>query len=476
MFNCQSSNTFSIRVATLLAAFCAIALASDCQAQDSSIEFPYQALVARADAMVRSGPGKVHYGTKKLAPGDVVEVYRHDPGGWCAIRPTKGSFCIIPESTVEIVDKGIGVITAEGTTPFVGTELGSVSKPLWQIKLHEEEKVAVLGQLSWPNPEGHSTIWYQIKPPAGEFRWIHISDIQSLDQPVAVSSHPTPAMRPLRDNQNQTSVTAVTAVRPSSDTTTRPQYIEANSIQVGQQANETTRSREANANWNADQPTESNSAAKTDSRVQQASFVVEPAKPEAPPLQDTGSGWRKATRPIPSTREFERQNNSTFARRAQPFNSTFDSSKNTAYQRPSQSAPIRIADAIPDQGRFAEQLNQTRKFNSVTLTSPPSFNATGPEVLRSLNNRLTMEMLKDPTAWQFEELATATQQFLSTATPGERLQAQQFLDKLANCQKIAAGYGASTQPVNILGTSTTTGANPTTAANFWTLGSMRSAG
>ena len=54
--------------------------------------FPYKTFVAADDVYVRSGPGQNYYPTDKLKRGDEVEVYRHDPGGWCAIRPVPGSF------------------------------------------------------------------------------------------------------------------------------------------------------------------------------------------------------------------------------------------------------------------------------------------------------------------------------------------------------------------------------------------------
>ena len=55
--------------------------------------FPYKAFVTADDVYVRSGPGDNYYPTDKLKAGDEVEVYRHDPGGWLAIRPVPGSFC-----------------------------------------------------------------------------------------------------------------------------------------------------------------------------------------------------------------------------------------------------------------------------------------------------------------------------------------------------------------------------------------------
>ena len=191
----------------VLSCLAVLGCASTTTAQNSSIEFPYQALVVKDDALVRSGPGKVHYGTQKLSAGEVVEVYRHDPDGWCAIRPVEGSFCIIPESTVEIIGEGIGEIKLAGTTPFVGTKLGSVEKPLWQVKLREKEKVSLIGQLSWPSPEGHSTVWYQIKPPAGEFRWINVSNLESLSgETISSVAAPNGSPTPLRPKPDVASI------------------------------------------------------------------------------------------------------------------------------------------------------------------------------------------------------------------------------------------------------------------------------
>ena len=243
--------TQPIRFASLTFAFSCIAAllaASHASAQNSSLEFPYQALVAKDNALVRSGPGEVHYGTQKLAAGQVVEVHRHDPDGWCAIRPVEGSFDIIPEATVDIISEGVGEIKMAGTTPFVGTKLGTVEKPLWQVKLREKEKVSLIGQLSWPNPEGHSTVWYQIKPPAGEFRWINISNLESLSgetmasvvrpkpKKKTVAPMPSQPVRPAANSPIAKSSIAdprptaaldrpasITPVKPSSDSATAQQ-------------------------------------------------------------------------------------------------------------------------------------------------------------------------------------------------------------------------------------------------------------
>lgn len=477
------SVTLLLRFAGLLAIICSIvATASTCSADDS-IDFPYQAIVAKKDSIVRSGPGKVHYGTQKLSPGDVVEVYRHDPGGWCAIRPTQGSFCIVPESTVEITDTGIGKITADGTTPFVGTALGSVSKPLWQVKLREDENVAVLGQLSWPNPEGHSTIWYQIKPPAGEFRWIHSSEIQSLDQPNIAGPKPNleiersaierSALAATQPPQNQGSSNINpsnvndTVVKPIADFATKPPSPKNPTPSIQPQPFPATPPTYDDGNFaNASaQQNQSSEQAASPTTVQQASFAEPINQPS--PLQDTGSGWRKATRPMPNGQNFERGNRSSYVRSQQPARSTTISFSEPSLSQTSYPAQTRIADAAPNQSRFAAQLSQARQFGSVSLTPDLNIGAPGSATIRSLNNRLTVEMLKDPTTWNLASLEAATQQFLTTANPTERVQGQQFLHKLSNCQRIAGRYGAANQPVNAYGLpSAFTQSDPASSSQF----------
>ena len=77
--------------------FCGQALC--CFAANGEQTFPYTAYVAVDDVYVRSGPGQNYYPTDKLKRGQEVEVYRHDPGGWCAVRPSREA---LPGSPVAI--------------------------------------------------------------------------------------------------------------------------------------------------------------------------------------------------------------------------------------------------------------------------------------------------------------------------------------------------------------------------------------
>ena len=488
--------TYPIRLAWLtfaLSCLAALMLSPPANAQSSSIEFPYQALVAKDNALVRSGPGKVHYGTQKLPAGQVVEVYRHDPDGWCAIRPVEGSFSIIPASTVEITSEGVGEIKMAGTTPFVGTKLGTVEKPLWQVKLREKEKVSLIGQLSWPNPEGHSTIWYQIKPPAGEFRWINISNLESLSGETMASviqPKPTNVATPPRPNQlnaDSSTVKSATTATPPADlarqsnvTPVKPGF---DLTTTQQQPARIAQAISSTPTQPRDQITESNGFAENPSDVQLASYASPPAaptptppKPAVPPLQDSGSGWRRATRAIPSDNA-SKSSNAGFTQYEMPRDnrSQFDSSsnynptgspQNQANQshlsnsgNQSQSSfagQIRVADANPQRNRFAQQLDRSRGVAQTFTGQPATQNP-----IQALNNQLTIEMLKAPSAWQLAPLEAATRQFISTAGSFAEQQAgTQFLTKLENCRRVAAGYGNAGNTPNGSGFS-----NPSGVAN-----------
>ena len=237
------------------------------------------------------------------------------------------------------------------------------------------------------------------------------------------------------------------------------------------------------------------------SDVELASFAAppvadfkQPAAPIEPPLQDSGSGWRRATRSIPSdssyksaaadfdsrsapreTRQsydsfvdsnYSSQNNYNNSRSTQQsYNSnTAPTNQNRAFQpydlnasgqsQQTYSGQIRIADASPDRGRFAQQLNQSGDIAN---------NYTGQlgnaDALQTLNNRLTAEMLKAPSQWQLAPLEAATRQYMTSANYTQQQAAQQFLTKLANCRQVAAGYGggSGTRPTNAIGTSNGSG-------------------
>jgi hypothetical protein len=122
------------------------------------------------DVYVRSGPGQNYYPTDKLKRGQEVEVYRHDPGGWCAIRPVDGSFTWVSGRYLKPTDDNLAVVTEDGVSTRVGSRFSTIREVV-QVRLQKGEVVAILE----PPPRGAGwgeNAWFKIAPPSGEFRWV----------------------------------------------------------------------------------------------------------------------------------------------------------------------------------------------------------------------------------------------------------------------------------------------------------------
>lgn len=165
----------------------------------TTVEFPYEAYVVQEGAQVRAGPGQAYPETRRLGFGFRVQVYRHDPGGWCAVRPPGGSFSWVPGEAVELLPNGLGRITANGVPSYLG-EPGNPDASVTHVRLLEGELVEILdvrqihqsdaqgkdGGESAADSQGASQntsgwrVWYKIAPPSGEFRWIHCSYLRAL--------------------------------------------------------------------------------------------------------------------------------------------------------------------------------------------------------------------------------------------------------------------------------------------------------
>jgi uncharacterized protein YraI len=145
--------------------WCFVAIATAAFAQPT---FPYKTTVAATDVYVRSGPGQSYYPTDKLRRGQEVEVYRHDPGGWCAIRPVEGSFTWVSSRFLKPTEDHLAVVTDEGVWARVGSQFSDM-RDVKQVRLHKGEVVEIL---EIPPPGAGRSAWCKISPPAGEFRWV----------------------------------------------------------------------------------------------------------------------------------------------------------------------------------------------------------------------------------------------------------------------------------------------------------------
>ncbi|MEX0977634.1 MAG: SH3 domain-containing protein [Pirellulales bacterium] len=135
------------------------------------LEFPYTAYVCTTDVYVRSGPGRDYYPTAKLNKGEAVEVYRHDPGGWLAIRPPRGSFSWVSSRHLDVQEDNLAVVNSQRVVARVGSAFSDV-RDVIQVRLDKDEPVELLEP---PTPE---VPWCRIAPPPGEFRWIFAKYIE----------------------------------------------------------------------------------------------------------------------------------------------------------------------------------------------------------------------------------------------------------------------------------------------------------
>jgi uncharacterized protein YgiM (DUF1202 family) len=133
---------------------------------------PYEARVTVVRAQVRSGPGDNFYPTDTLAQGETVEVYREQEGGWLAIRPPQHSFSWVFGRHLKIRDDGLAEVDKADVDSRIGSRFSNKRNAV-QVQLRKGEVVEILGE-----EQVGSETWYRIAPPAGEFRWIHASDVK----------------------------------------------------------------------------------------------------------------------------------------------------------------------------------------------------------------------------------------------------------------------------------------------------------
>lgn len=133
-------------------------------------KFPYKAYITGDDVHVRSGPGSSYYPTDKLRAGQEVEIYRHDPGGWFAIRPTKGSYSWVSARYLKPAGEGLAEVTGERVAARVGSRFSKI-RDVVQARLHRGETVELLQGERIGSDAGASG-WCKIAPPSGEFRWV----------------------------------------------------------------------------------------------------------------------------------------------------------------------------------------------------------------------------------------------------------------------------------------------------------------
>ena len=147
-----------------------LALICGGQVAGAGESFPYTGYINASDVYLRSGPGENYYPVSKFDRGEAVEIYRHDPGGWYAIRPTPDCFSWVSAEFLEPQEGNLAVVTGDRVVARVGSAFSDV-RDVIQVRLERGETVEVIEAKRFNSGPAAQT-WYKIAPPAGEFRWI----------------------------------------------------------------------------------------------------------------------------------------------------------------------------------------------------------------------------------------------------------------------------------------------------------------
>jgi hypothetical protein len=166
------------------------------RAEEEGSPLPATVKVVADHTYLRAGPGDDFYPTERLVGGQSVEIWAIDPSGYCAVRPVAGSFSWVRGSDIDdeaavgsgaaaqpaegdataAAGRTIGVIVADGAVSRIGSQINDL-RHVAQVRLEAGERVQVIEQVRIAEGR-HAGLWVRIEPPAGEFRWAPLADLE----------------------------------------------------------------------------------------------------------------------------------------------------------------------------------------------------------------------------------------------------------------------------------------------------------
>ena len=444
-------------------------------AQDAlTPSFPYWTKVGDASAIVRSGPGEIHYGTDQLAPGTEIQIHRHDPGGWMAIRPPQASFSLVQRDDVELLDNGMARVIHNDTVAWVGTRLDPVDKPMWQVKLRSGELLKVLGQVDRDQYElgVDEPDWIQVEPPPGEFRWIAAGDLAKSG--ATITSTPTTPDRERKYGQNlsdndieglqleigfESDLSGQPSAAPSlgEDLNLEQELTITDSSPLPVRRNRGANGRVPFDAWDEGTKAtpDSDQSPSISAPFEDWSEDIQPqARSRRPQEQATAAqssrspaddGWRPAQQTISN---FVNQRSSFSAEAPATPAQMADWSRGTIDQTPVSNASVHtrsdVFDSV-DSAPVPPSFGSDFSSSATRLHTPDLGNPIAPgSPLYVLDQRLTQEMLKPPAEWNLIQLAAEVQRARNATTaPDEIAAADRMLEKIRKCREIQAGFRAT---------------------------------
>ena len=134
---------------------------------------------------LRAGPGDDFYPTARLIHGETLELWSVSESGYGAVRPLTGSFSWLRAADVDREiedDPEVGVVITDGAVSRIGSQINAL-RHVAQVRLEAGERVRVLDEVRVQEGR-HKGLWLKVAPPAGEFRWARLEE---LDLPVGLA-------------------------------------------------------------------------------------------------------------------------------------------------------------------------------------------------------------------------------------------------------------------------------------------------
>jgi len=424
-----------MRLLLAIIVFCNLSIAATAEET-----FPYTATIESESANIRSGPAAVHYVTNQLKRGEKVEVYRHDPGGWYAIRPPQSEFSLVRAKYVLLnPNSGTGRITKDGTRAWVGTRLAPKSEPMWQVQLQRRDVVEVIGKQQVKDANGQVNAWYEIAPPAGEFRWIHESEFQ---KPQLAANDQSDELQPTAESLERSGTLIDANAREQTRVEAVQQQVTIESSQTTPELATTIRPQPFEPTKITEQPGILPIERAIDVGKSSA------AEPAATTAQVTG-GWQVAgTERSDEPRQFSNRTE------PQRVNAAADAIILAGDSQPNDQSAER--NSPPGKLAFNEQtlINEIGAVPASTTKNTPSADGNADPLLqiqgesfedqyRQLELLLTMSILKPADQWQLEPLLRATKEFSKAAIdPDQQIMVSSLLRKIESFEKLQQQHQA----------------------------------
>ena len=362
---------------------------------------PYKAYVSADDVYVRSGPGKNYYPSGKLQTGDQVEVYRHDPGGWYAIKPIEGDFAWVSARYLKVGEDGLAEVTGDRVAARVGSRFSDI-RDVIQVRLDQGETVKILDRKEFKSTS-NSGVWYKISPPSGEFRWVHGKYVDA--------DYLTSGVRTSRSQRSPLLGEATTGAiqdkpRLLSTLTETEKLSGAVAISSPPEAVE-SRASEEEQGVAAKVP-----AAPTDQDL----ALAEDESPEDEPEVRTADHWSPTATDSPAGIVQALPD-------AQPPGATTDVAE--------------VQASHTHRSKLIPELNNGPEGRQLKDTTPESFR----DELNELEMELSIMLAEEPTVWNFDETRLGVQSLLANAeTALERGRARALAGKIEQATDIKRRY------------------------------------